>query len=166
MISPTCNHTNQLSSFLGHWRLLIALVARGCDGDAFLLAGICDVRYRGPLHVAFPAQVIELGAAVHGAAIVPDNQIMDTPPMRIMNWRWVAWAMSSSITARPSGASPNCSTNQSPHGGDFPERPQIPAYLVFTAYALWIYSRIAADSCSITHSRCLTMSPIDTMPTS
>ena len=38
--------------------------------------------------------------------------------------------------------------------------------LVFTAYALWIYSRNAADSCSITHSRCLTMSPIDTMPTS
>ena len=38
--------------------------------------------------------------------------------------------------------------------------------LVFTAYALWIYSRNAANSCSITHSRCLTMSPIDTMPTS
>jgi hypothetical protein len=38
--------------------------------------------------------------------------------------------------------------------------------LVLTAYALWIYSRNAADSCSITHSRCLTMSPIDTMPTS
>ena len=27
MISLTCDHTNQLSSFLGHWRLLVALVA-------------------------------------------------------------------------------------------------------------------------------------------
>jgi hypothetical protein len=56
------------------------------------------------LHVAFPAQVVELGAAVHGAPIVPDNQVMNTPPMGVDELRWVAWMMSSSISARPSGS--------------------------------------------------------------
>ena len=55
----------------------------GCDGDSLLLTGIGDVRHRGTLHVAFPAQVVELRAAVHGAAIVPDNQVMNTPPMGV-----------------------------------------------------------------------------------
>jgi len=48
------------------------------DGEAFLLAGIGDVGRRGALHVAFEAQVIEFGSAMHGAAIVPDHQIVDT----------------------------------------------------------------------------------------
>src|SRR2546425_10681016 len=39
---------------------------RGCDLDAGLLAGIGHVADRGALHVALPAQVVELGAAVHG----------------------------------------------------------------------------------------------------
>jgi hypothetical protein len=32
--------------------------------DSLLLTGIGDVRHRGTLHVAFPAQVVELRAAV------------------------------------------------------------------------------------------------------
>src|SRR5262252_6541875 len=51
------------------------------DGYAFLLAGIGDVRHRSALHVAFPAQVIELGAPMQRAAIVPNNQVIDTPSM-------------------------------------------------------------------------------------
>src|SRR5262245_40869157 len=52
-------------------RTLCRLRLGGCDGDSLLLTGIGDVRHRGTLHVAFPAQVVELSAAVHGAAIVP-----------------------------------------------------------------------------------------------
>jgi hypothetical protein len=56
---------------------------RRCEGDAFLLAGSGDVRHRSALHITFPAQVVELGAAVHGATIVPDNEVLDTPTMRV-----------------------------------------------------------------------------------
>ena len=55
----------------------------GRDGDPFLLAGIGDVRDCRALHVAFPAQVVELGAPVHGAAIVPNSQVVDAPTMRV-----------------------------------------------------------------------------------
>ncbi len=55
----------------------------GCDRDAFLLAGISHVADRGALHVALPAQIVELGAAVHGAAIVPDDEIVDAPAMGV-----------------------------------------------------------------------------------
>src|SRR5262245_57710245 len=64
-------------------RTLCRLRLGGCDGDSLLLTGIGDVRHRGTLHVAFPAQVVELSAAVHGAAIVPDNQVMNAPPMGV-----------------------------------------------------------------------------------
>ena len=53
------------------------------DPDAGLLAGIGDVADSGALHVALPAQIVEVGAAVHGAAIVPDHQIVDAPAMGI-----------------------------------------------------------------------------------
>jgi hypothetical protein len=40
-------------------------------------------------------------------------------------------------TVRVLGSSPHCSTNQSPHGGDFPERPQIPTYWRLPARSTW-----------------------------
>src|SRR5262245_9732371 len=64
-------------------RTLCRLRLGVCDGDSLLRTGIGDVRHRGTLHVGFPAQVVELRAAVHGAAIVPDNQVMNTPPMGV-----------------------------------------------------------------------------------
>src|SRR5215831_11913392 len=70
-------------SALGHKRTLCRLRLGGCDGDSLLLTRIGDVRHRGALHVAFPPQVVELRAAVHGAAIVPDNQVMNAPPMGV-----------------------------------------------------------------------------------
>src|SRR5580700_4862422 len=56
---------------------------RRLDLDAGLLAGIGDVADRGALHVAFPAQVVEFGAAVHGAAVVPDDEIVHPPAVGV-----------------------------------------------------------------------------------
>src|SRR5580693_7813091 len=56
---------------------------RRLDLDAGLLAGIGHVADSGALHVAFPAQVVELGAAVHGAAVVPDDEIVQPPAMGV-----------------------------------------------------------------------------------
>ena len=53
------------------------------DLDAFLLAGIRHVADGGPLYVAPPAQIIELGSPVHRAAIVPHYEIVDPPAMGI-----------------------------------------------------------------------------------
>ena len=52
------------------------------DLDAFLLAGIRHVA-DGPLYVAPPAQIVELGSPVHRAAIVPHYEIVDPPAMGI-----------------------------------------------------------------------------------
>jgi hypothetical protein len=41
------------------------------------------------------------------------------------------------LDPRDLGSSPHCSTNQSPHGGDFPERPQIPTYWRHPARSTW-----------------------------
>src|SRR5271166_7140497 len=56
---------------------------RGRDRDAFLLAGACNIADRGALHVAFPAQVVEFGSPVHGAAVVPHHEIAHAPAMRV-----------------------------------------------------------------------------------
>ena len=53
------------------------------DSDAFLLARVGHVRDGSALHVALPAQIVEIGSPVHGAAIIPDDQIMNPPAMRI-----------------------------------------------------------------------------------
>ena len=44
---------------------------------------LADVADRGALHVALPAQVVELGAAVHGAAVVPDDEIVHPPAVGV-----------------------------------------------------------------------------------
>ena len=56
---------------------------RGFDTDAFLLARICNVADGGALHVALPTQVVELGSVVHRAPIVPNDQVVDAPAMRV-----------------------------------------------------------------------------------
>src|SRR6476660_8229006 len=56
---------------------------RGFDSEAFLLARICNVADGGALHVALPAQVVELRSTVHRAAIVPNDQVVDAPAMRV-----------------------------------------------------------------------------------
>ena len=53
------------------------------DSDALLLARVRDVGNGRALHVALPAQVIELGSTVHRAAIVPNDQVVDAPAMRV-----------------------------------------------------------------------------------
>ena len=69
-----------------------------------MLAGIGDVGHRGALHVAFPAQVIEFGSAMHGAAIVPDHQVVDTPAMRVDELPLGRVRYESIDRARPSGS--------------------------------------------------------------
>jgi len=58
-------------------------VLGGRNLDAFLLAGICHIADGGALHIALPAQIVEFGSAVHGAAIVPHHEIMHPPAMRV-----------------------------------------------------------------------------------
>ena len=76
-------------SALGDWDAVIARVGEALKGlrrfdlDACLLAGIGDVADRGALHVALPAQVVELGAAMHGAAVVPDDEVVQPPAMGV-----------------------------------------------------------------------------------
>jgi hypothetical protein len=41
------------------------------------------------------------------------------------------------LNQRVQGSSPCAPTNQSPHGGDFPERPQIPTYWRLPARSTW-----------------------------
>src|SRR5262249_59843998 len=53
------------------------------DLDAFLLAGIRHIADGGPLYVAPPAPIVELGSPVHRAAIVPHHEIVDPPAMGI-----------------------------------------------------------------------------------
>jgi hypothetical protein len=48
---------------------------RGGDLDTFLLAGICNVGNGSALYVALPAQIVELGSAVHRTAIVPHDEV-------------------------------------------------------------------------------------------
>ena len=57
-------------------------LSRG-DGEPLLLAGISHVLHGGALHVALPSQIVEIGAAMHGAPIVPDHEIMYAPAMRV-----------------------------------------------------------------------------------
>src|SRR5262245_49298635 len=47
------------------------------------LAGVADVRHRSPLHVALPAQLVVVGAAMQGATVVPHDEIVQTPAMGI-----------------------------------------------------------------------------------
>ena len=56
---------------------------RRCDLDTFLLAGICNIAHRSALHVALPAQIIELDSAVHGTAIVPHDEVLYPPTMGV-----------------------------------------------------------------------------------
>src|SRR5260370_26839212 len=55
----------------------------GGDGQAHLLAGRRHVRHRGAAHVALVALVVEVEAAMHGAAVVPDHQVLHPPAMRV-----------------------------------------------------------------------------------
>src|SRR5260370_37218881 len=55
----------------------------GGDGQAHLLARRCHVRHRGAAHVALVALVVEVQAAVHGAAVVPDHQVLHSPAMAV-----------------------------------------------------------------------------------
>jgi hypothetical protein len=58
-------------------------IALGGGFDFFLLTGVGHVENGGTLHVAFPPQIVEIGTAVHGAAIVPHDEIVHSPPMGI-----------------------------------------------------------------------------------
>src|SRR5213083_1538215 len=53
------------------------------DRKAFLLARVGDVAHGRALHVPPEAQVVERGAAVHGAAIVPHHEVVDAPAVGI-----------------------------------------------------------------------------------
>src|SRR5690349_16783072 len=53
------------------------------DGQAHLLAGRRHVGDGGAAHVAGKALVVELHAAMHGAAVVPDHQVLHPPAMRV-----------------------------------------------------------------------------------
>ena len=55
----------------------------GGDFDSFLLTGVGHVGSGGTLHVAFPPQIVEIGIPVHGAAIVPHDEIVHPPPMGV-----------------------------------------------------------------------------------
>ena len=55
----------------------------GGDFDSFLLTGVGHVGSGGTLHVAFPPQIVEIGTPVHGAAIVPNDEIVHPPPMGV-----------------------------------------------------------------------------------
>src|SRR5207253_3749897 len=50
---------------------------------ALLLTRVCSIRNRGALHVTSPAQIVELGPPVHGAAVVPHDQIVQPPAVGI-----------------------------------------------------------------------------------
>ena len=66
----------------------------GGDFDSLLLTGVGHVGNGGTLHVAFPPQIVEIGTSVHGAAIVPHDEIVHPPPMGIDELPLVAWAIS------------------------------------------------------------------------
>src|SRR5690606_2550244 len=51
-------------------------------GDV-LLAGVGKVGDGRASHVAGMAQVVEVGATVHGAAVVPDDEVADAPAMGV-----------------------------------------------------------------------------------
>src|ERR1700687_978481 len=53
------------------------------DADALLLARVRDVADGRALHVAPEAQIVERGAAVHGAAVIPHHQVVDAPAVGI-----------------------------------------------------------------------------------
>src|SRR4051812_10620206 len=55
----------------------------GGDGQAHLLAGRRHVGNRGAAHVALVALVVEVEAAMHGAAVVPHHQVVDPPAMAV-----------------------------------------------------------------------------------
>jgi hypothetical protein len=59
------------------------LELRGRDLDTFLLAGICNVGNGSALYVALPAQIVELGPAVHRTAIVPHDEVVYPPAMGV-----------------------------------------------------------------------------------
>jgi hypothetical protein len=67
------------------WRIArpAAGLLRGFDTDAFLLARICNVADGSAPHVALSAQVVELGSTAHRAALVPNDQVVDAPAMRV-----------------------------------------------------------------------------------
>ena len=51
--------------------------------DTFLVTGICGVANRGALQVPFPAQIVEFGAVVHGAAVIPHHEVVHAPAVGI-----------------------------------------------------------------------------------
>src|SRR5689334_2536351 len=53
------------------------------DGQAHLLAGRRDVGDGRAPHVALEALVVERQAAMHGAAIVPHDEVVDAPAMAV-----------------------------------------------------------------------------------
>src|SRR5688572_6371388 len=53
------------------------------DRHAFLLATVRDVADRHPRQVAHVAQVVVLGAAVHRAAVVPHDELVRAPAVRV-----------------------------------------------------------------------------------
>ena len=67
-------------SAIGVWRTCSRHL-RGCS--AFLSAGICNIANRGALQIALPAQIVELGPVMHGAAVIPHHQIVHAPAVAI-----------------------------------------------------------------------------------
>ncbi len=57
---------------------------------AVLLAGIRDVADGDSRHVAHPAEVVVIGAAVHGAAVVPHDELIAHTTQRqfVYTHRW------------------------------------------------------------------------------
>src|SRR5512145_217717 len=57
----------------------------GAGGRAALreLAGVAEVRHRGALHVALPALLVVIGAAMHDAPVVPHDEIVHAPAVRV-----------------------------------------------------------------------------------
>src|SRR5215470_16832627 len=55
----------------------------GLDLNAFLRERVLHVLQRRALCIALPALVVERPPAVHGAAVVPHHEIVDTPAMAV-----------------------------------------------------------------------------------
>src|SRR5262245_61651057 len=58
-------------------------LSRGGDLDTLLLTGIGHIRNGRALHVAFPAEVVELGSPMHRAAIVPHDEVVHSPAVSV-----------------------------------------------------------------------------------
>src|SRR5215469_18182318 len=60
-------------------RCLLGNIGSGC----VRWRGGGEVRHGGAHHVAFPAQIVEGRAAMHGAAVVPHHEVARAPAMGV-----------------------------------------------------------------------------------